>query len=57
MFCVRVDSMCYLCALTVVLHVRVRVFQLSMRINELENKRQFKCTWMNSGFREEVSQP
>ena len=28
--------------------------QLSIRINELENKRQFKCTWVNGKLKEEV---
>jgi len=28
---------------------------LSIRIDELENKRQFKCTWVNSKLKEEVS--
>ncbi|KAK3090560.1 hypothetical protein FSP39_012693 [Pinctada imbricata] len=27
--------------------------QLNIRINELENKRQFKCTWVNGGLKEE----
>uniref|UniRef100_T1J1R9 Ubiquitin carboxyl-terminal hydrolase 7 n=1 Tax=Strigamia maritima TaxID=126957 RepID=T1J1R9_STRMM len=27
--------------------------QLSIRINELENKKQFKCTWVNSKLKEE----
>ncbi len=27
--------------------------QLSIRINELENKRQFKCIWVNSKYKEE----
>ncbi|XP_050394501.1 ubiquitin carboxyl-terminal hydrolase 7 isoform X1 [Patella vulgata] len=27
--------------------------QLSIKINELENKRQFKCTWVNSKLKEE----
>ncbi|ESO84027.1 hypothetical protein LOTGIDRAFT_184079 [Lottia gigantea] len=27
--------------------------QLSIKINELENKRQFKCTWLNSKLKEE----
>ena len=25
-----------------------------MRINELENKRQFRCIWLDSQFKEEV---
>ena len=29
--------------------------QLSIRIDELENKRQFKCTWVNEKLKEEVS--
>jgi len=28
---------------------------LSIRIDELENKRQFKCTWVNCKLKEEVS--
>ena len=28
-------------------------FQLSIRINELENKRQFKCVWVNAKMKEE----
>ena len=29
--------------------------QLSIRIDELESKRQFKCTWVNHKLKEEVS--
>ena len=29
-------------------------FQLNIRINELENKRQFKCIYVNSRLKEEV---
>jgi len=28
---------------------------LSIRIDELENKRQFKCTWVSCKLKEEVS--
>lgn len=31
------------------------LFQLNIRINELENKKQIKCTWVNNKFKEEVS--
>ena len=31
------------------------LFQLNIRINELENKRQFKCIYVNSRLKEEVS--
>jgi hypothetical protein len=28
--------------------------QLNIKINELENKKQFKCTWVTSKLKEEV---